>query len=263
MLEELNRDAMEIVEEQHDRLKETRLNLTTPVTSEAKASEPDNYGGARPKTTSRANITFIVPGMLPEEAMVCDYKTYSKLRQGWLLEECAALLRDEVFSVIFGTMKIQNDTVSKSRKVKSGSELSEDEVFESYHLPQVPDTPITGSGHGHKVTFRSPIVRPGSVSSTPHLVPQPVCFDLSRIPDIETSWKDMDSKAEGRQVTPHHKAKRMRNCASITSHSHQLVAEELRKICEPKIQKHKGGYSVNAMLVLNSWLKDVKMCVKE
>ena len=50
---------------------------------------------------------------------------------------------------------------------------------------------------------------------------------------------------------------------SMASHSLQLVAEEFRKIHEPKIQKLKGGYSANAMLVFNSWLKDIEMCVRE
>ena len=49
----------------------------------------------------------------------------------------------------------------------------------------------------------------------------------------------------------------------MTSHSLQLAAEEFRKICKPKIQKLKGRYSANAMLVFNSWLKDIEMCVKE
>ena len=41
------------------------------------------------------------------------------------------------------------------------------------------------------------------------------------------------------------------------------MAEEFRKICKPKIQKLKGRYSANAMLVFNSWLKDIEMCVEE
>ena len=51
--------------------------------------------------------------------------------------------------------------------------------------------------------------------------------------------------------------------ASMASHSLHLAAEEFRKIYEPKRQKLKGGYSANAMLIFNSWLKDIKMCVKE
>ena len=76
----------------------------------------------------------------------------------------------------------------------------------------MPDTPIVGSSHGQKVTFRSLVVRLGSVSSMPHLVPQPVSFDVSRIPDSEDSFL-------------HPKVKRMREDASIALHSLQLMAE--------------------------------------
>ena len=155
---------------------------------------------------------------------------------------------------------MQHGTASKNRKVKIGSDYSDDEVFQ---LPQVPDTPIAGSSHGHKVTFRSPVVRPGSISSMPHLVPQPVSFDVSRIPNSETSGKDTDSEAEVRIRTSQQKVKRTREDAFIASHSLQLMAEEFRKICEPKIQKLKGGYSANAMLVFNSWLEDIKIYIKE
>ena len=98
---------------------------------------------------------------------------------------------------------------------------------------------IIGSSHGQKVTFRSPVVRLGSVSSTPHLVPQPVSFDVSQIPNSQTSGKDTDSEAEVRPRTPHAKIKRTMEDASMALHSLQLVAEEFRKICKPKIQKLK------------------------
>ena len=39
ILEEINREATEIMEEQHCRLDEARLNLTTPLISEVEASE--------------------------------------------------------------------------------------------------------------------------------------------------------------------------------------------------------------------------------
>ena len=149
----------------------------------------------------------------------------------------------------------------KNRRARDGSNYSGNEVFQ---LLQVPDTPIAGQ----KVTFRSPVVRPGSVSSTPHLVPQPVSFYVLQIPNSETSGKDTDSEAEVRPRTPHMRNKRMREDASMmgasmASHSLQLAAEEFRKICKPKIQKLKGRYSTNAMLVFNSWLKDIEMCVRE
>ena len=62
ILEEINREATEITEEQHCRLEKMRLNLTTPLTS-----EPENYGEARPNTKSRANLTSVAPSVLPQE----------------------------------------------------------------------------------------------------------------------------------------------------------------------------------------------------
>ena len=44
ILEEINKEATEIVEEQHCRLEEARLNLTTPLTSEVEDSEAESYG---------------------------------------------------------------------------------------------------------------------------------------------------------------------------------------------------------------------------
>ena len=107
-------------------------------------------------------------------------------------------LRDEVFNVVPGTVNTKCGSASKRRKVRIGSKFSNDEAFQ---MPQVPDTPIEGSSHGQKVTFRSSLVRPGLISSMPHLVPPPVSFDVSRIPNSETSWKDTDSKAEIRRRT--------------------------------------------------------------
>ena len=114
-------------------------------------------------------------------------------------------------------------------------------------------------------------MRPRSVSSTPHLVPQPVAFNLSGIPNTKTSGKDTDSEAEGMPnvgtrsgPTPQHqKFRRAKQDAFIMMHGLQLVAEKIRQICEPKIQKLKGGYSANTMLVFNSWLKDVEMFKRE
>ena len=110
----------------------------------------------------------MTPSVLPQETVAKKYDSHYRAKQEQQLEDCAALLRDEVFSVIPGTVNMQCGTALKSRKIRSGSEYSEDKVFQ---LPQMPDTPIAGSSHGQKVTFRSPVVRLGSVSSTLHLVP--------------------------------------------------------------------------------------------
>ena len=103
------------------------------------------------------------------------------------------------------------------------------------------------------------------------LGPSTCILNLSGIPDTETSGKDTDSEAEGMSnmdtrfgLTPHHqKMRRAKQDASIVMHSLQLVAEELRKIHKLKIWELNGGYSANAKLVFNSWLKDMEMCIRE
>ena len=98
---------MEIVKEQHCRLKEARLNLTTPLTSET-----GNYGEGRPKTTSRAKTTPFVLSTLPQGAAAPSLNSCSRLRHEQLLEHCAALLRDEIFNIILGTVNIQCNSAS-------------------------------------------------------------------------------------------------------------------------------------------------------
>ena len=41
------------------------------------------------------------------------------------------------------------------------------------------------------------------------------------------------------------------------SHSLQAAATEFKKLCEPKVAKFKGGYSSDASLIYQSWLKDI------
>ena len=207
----------------------------------------------------------MTPSVFPQEIVARKYDSHGRAKPEQQLEDCAALLRDEVFSVVPGTVNMQHGTALKHRKVKSGCDDSEDEVFQ---LPQVPGMPIAGNSYGQKVTFRSPVVRPRSVSSTSHLVPQPVSFDVLQIPNSETSRKDTDSEAEVRpRISTCKNQKDNGRCfhhgCFIASHSLQLVAEEFGKSHNPKIQKFIGRYSANAMLVFNSWLKDIEMCVKE
>ena len=124
ILEEINKEATEIAEEQHRRLEEARLNLTTPLTSEVEASEPESYGEARPKIKSRAHVTSVTPSVLPQETAAKKHDSYYRAKQEQQLEDHAALLRDEVFSVIPGTVNKQCGTALKNRKIRNGSEYS-------------------------------------------------------------------------------------------------------------------------------------------
>ena len=47
------------------------------------------------------------------------------------------------------------------------------------------------------------------------------------------------------------------------SHSLQAAATEFKKLCEPKVAKFKGGYSSDASLAYQSWLKDIWVYTKE
>ena len=80
ILEEINKEATEIVEEQHCRLEEARLNLTIPLTSEVEASEAEIYGGARPKVKSRAQVILVTPSVLPQEIVARKYDSHGRAK---------------------------------------------------------------------------------------------------------------------------------------------------------------------------------------
>ena len=43
----------------------------------------------------------------------------------------------------------------------------------------------------------------------------------------------------------------------------KVVVQEFCKLCKPKINKLKGGYSATANLIFQSWLKDIKIHVED
>ena len=143
-----------------------------------------------------------------------------------------------------------------------------DEMYNSQRLPQVPDTLVAG-GDMPSVTFPEP------VSSTPCVRLHPSTVDLSGISSPETSDKETEDELirnyhpqvknfeGGARPKTVHPVVRTKQEKSTAAHSLQIVAEEFKKIRELKISKLKGGYSANAMLVFNSWLKDIKMCIQE
>ena len=91
ILEEINKEATDIVEEQHRRLEEARLNFTTPLTSEVEASEAESYGGARPKVKSRAHVTTVTPDVYPQETVAKIYDSYCRVKPEQQPEDHAAL----------------------------------------------------------------------------------------------------------------------------------------------------------------------------
>ena len=43
----------------------------------------------------------------------------------------------------------------------------------------------------------------------------------------------------------------------------KMAVQEFCKLCEPKINKLKGGYSTTANLIFQSWLKDINVHVQD
>ena len=42
-----------------------------------------------------------------------------------------------------------------------------------------------------------------------------------------------------------------------------MVVQEIHKLCEPKINELKGGYSATVNLIFQSWLKDIRVHVED
>ena len=43
----------------------------------------------------------------------------------------------------------------------------------------------------------------------------------------------------------------------------KVAVQEFHKLCEPKINKLKGGYSATANLIFQSWLKDINIHIED
>ena len=72
----------------------------------------------------------MTPSVFSQEIGARKYDSHCRAKPEQWLEDSAALLRDEVFSVIPGIVNMQHGTASKNRKVRSDSDYSKDEVFQ-------------------------------------------------------------------------------------------------------------------------------------
>ena len=96
-LEEIQNETMATAEEQQCLIEEAQLRLQTPQTSAVEfTSESENYGGARPKITQRVTIRSSQVEAVPA----------SKNGQDQEFKTHAALLRDEVFNIVPGTVNV-------------------------------------------------------------------------------------------------------------------------------------------------------------
>ena len=97
--------------------------------------------------------------------------------------------------------------------------------------------------------------------------PHHVCFAGSEKGVFtSTPLKSAARVGEDYTLLPQQKQVRQNLLSSTVSppkHSMQMAAHEFYKLCKPKINKLKGGYSAMANLIFQSWLKDIRVHVKD
>ena len=81
-----------------------------------------------------------------------------------------------------------------------------------------------------------------------------------------TPLKSAAKVGEDYILLPQQKQSRQSLLTSTVSpprHDIQMAACEFCKLCRPKINKLKGGYSATANLIFQSWLKDIRVHVED
>ena len=150
-------------------------------------------------------------------------------------------LQQEAFQYLPSTVNIRCRTgiqhllgISQNIPV-AGREHFEDELAEEA---------TWGSNHPHHVCFAGS--EKGGFTSTPLKSAAKVGEDSSLLPQQKLARQNLLS-----------------NIVSPPKHSMQMAACKFHKLCEPKINKLKGGYSATANLIFQSWLKDIRVHVED
>ena len=176
-------------------------------------------------------------------------------------QQHAALLREAVFNTVPGTVNVRRGAAAQTPSIRSLGEreagILKDMVDQ---LPQVPDTPIAGS---QRVWFMEPVHHaptpmvggniPPKIGMS-YVEPEPV--KIAETPVYHPGPRPVPRPRKSLSAVKH-------SMTEVAEHSLQMAAQEFKKIHEPKISKLKGGYSANATLIFNSWLKDIDRCVQD
>ena len=154
-----------------------------------------------------------------------------------------AWLRDEIHDVLPGTVNTVRGATDRVGQVPDLGNLPtfredtlNDILEEQLEEEEVPVTPQRWV----RFETSTPIVRP---VEWPRERIQP--SKVSQVPSLE---KSLPRYPEARDLFE-----------EGFSQSLQAAATEFKKLREPKVAKFKGGYSSNASLVFQSWLKDIRV----
>ena len=114
----------------------------------------------------------------------------------------------------------------------------------AYFEDELPEEATWGSHHPHHVCFASS--QKGVLTSTP--LKSSVKVGKKNI--LLPQWRKARESL-------------MSNTGSPPRYEIQVAMQEFYKMCKPKTNKLKGGYSVTANLIFQSWLKDIWVHVED
>ena len=152
-----------------------------------------------------------------------------------------ARLREEVRDVLPGTVNTVRGAADKVGQVSDLGNLPTfaEDTLKDILEEQQEEIPVTPQ---RRVRFETstPVVRP---------VEQPrERIQPSKVPQVSPLEKSLQRYPEARDLFE-----------EGFSRSLQAAATEFKKLREPKVAKFKGGYSSDASLIFQSWLKDIRV----
>ena len=154
----------------------------------------------------------------------------------WLNE-----LQQEAFEILPGSVNVRCRTGIEHL---SGLSQNIPVAGKEYFKDELAEDATWGSHHHHHVHFAN---NPkGGLTSTPLRSSVKVGEDNILLPQQRKARESL-----------------MNTTACPPGHEMQIAAQEFCKICEPKINKLKGGYSATANLIFQYWLKDIWVHVED
>ena len=153
-----------------------------------------------------------------------------------------ARLRGEIQDVLPGTVNTLRGAADRAGQVSdlgNPPNLAEDTLHDILEEELQEEIPVTPQ---RRVRFQTstPVVRP---EERLRERVQP-----SRVPQMPSAEKSLSRYPEARDLFE-----------EGFSRSLQAAATEFKKLREPKVAKFKGGYSSDASLIFQSWLKDIRV----
>ena len=150
-------------------------------------------------------------------------------------------LQQEAFQYLPGTVNVRCGTgIQHLSGISQNIPMAGRQHFED----KLAEEATWGSNHPCHVHFAGS--EKGGFTSTPLKFAAKVGEDYTLLPQQKQARQNLLSST----VSP-------------PKHSMQMAVHEFCKLCKPKINKLKGGYSATANLIFQSWLKDIRVHIED